>query len=197
MSHTTRRWFIAALLAGTPMVLMGVAALVVYAGIYDIAADEPHSQPVFWVMQMVRDRSIAAHATEAVPVDLSEPKRIASGAVQYEEMCSTCHLAPGMKRTEISWGLYPRAPELRRGSQLTPAEQFWVVKHGIKMTGMPSWGVTHDDELLWDIVAFLRKIPELTADEYQALVRSAPKTHEEMTQESGGGHDHDDHHGQQ
>jgi hypothetical protein len=67
-----------------------------------------------------------------------------------------------------------------------------VVKHGIKMTGMPSWGATHDDELLWDIVAFLRKMPELTADEYQALVRSAPKTHEEMMQDMymPGAHDH-------
>ena len=60
MSQTKRRWFIAALLGGTPMVLIGVAALAIYAGIYDIAADEPHSQPVFWLMQMVRDRSIAA-----------------------------------------------------------------------------------------------------------------------------------------
>ena len=198
MSPTTRRWSVAALLVGTPMVLIGAASLAIYAGIYDIAADEPHSQPVFWLMQMVRDRSIAAHATDAVPVDLSDPKRIASGAVQYEEMCSTCHLAPGMKRTEISWGLYPRAPELRRDSRLTPAEQFWVVKHGIKMTGMPSWGVTHDDELLWDIVAFLRKMPELTTDEYQALVRGASKTHEEMMQEMEihGVHDHGDH-GQQ
>ena len=59
-------------------------------------------------------------------------KRIASGAAQYDEMCSLCHLAPGMKRTEISRGLYPRAPELRRKSELTPAEQFWVVKHGLK-----------------------------------------------------------------
>jgi hypothetical protein len=180
------------------MVLIGVAVLAIYAGIYDVAADEPHSQPVFWLLQIVRDRSIAAHATDAVPVDLSNPKRIASGAVQYEEMCSTCHLAPGMKRTEFSWGLYPRAPELRRGSRLTPAEQFWVVKHGIKLTGMPSWGVTHDDELLWDIVAFLRKMPELTADEYQVLVKSASKMHEEMMQEMEmrGDHDHGDH-GQQ
>ena len=198
MSHKSGRWLVAALLASTPVVLIGVALLAIYAGIYDVAADEPHSQPVFWLMQMVRDQSIAAHATDTVPVDLSEPNRIASGAVQYEEMCSTCHLAPGMKRTEISWGLYPRAPELRRGSRLTPAEQFWVVKHGIKMTGMPSWGVTHDDELLWDTVAFLRKMPELTADEYQALVRSAPKTHEEMKQdmEMRGVHGHGDH-GQQ
>jgi mono/diheme cytochrome c family protein len=199
VSHTTTRWFIAALLGGIPMVLIGVAALAIYAGIYDIGADEPHSQPVFWLMQMVRDRSIAARATDAVPVDLSNPKRIASGAVQYDEMCSTCHLAPGMKRSEISWGLYPRAPELRHRSRLSPAEQFWVVKHGIKMTGMPSWGVTHDDELLWDIVAFLRKMPEITADQYEALVRSAPKTHEEMMQEMGmpSDHDHGDHHGQQ
>ena len=98
-------------------------------------------------------------------------------------MCSGCHLAPGMKRTEISQGLYPRAPELRRGSNLTPAEEFWVVKHGVKMSGMPAWGVTHNDELLWDVVAFLRKLPELTADRYQALVKSAPRTHDEMMQE--------------
>lgn len=198
MSHKSRRWLVSALLASTPVVLIGAALLAIYAGIYEVAADEPHSQPVFWLMQLVRDQSIAAHATDAVPGDLSEANRIASGAVQYEEMRSSCHLAPGMKRTEISWGLYPRAPELRRGSRLTPAEQFWVVKHGIKMTGMPSWGVTHDDELLWDIVAFLRKMPELTANEYQALVRSAPKTHEEMMQDMDmhGSHDHGGH-GQQ
>jgi hypothetical protein len=66
------------------------------------------------------------------------------------------------------------------------------------MTGVPSWGVTDDDELLWNIVAFLRKMPELTADEYQALVRSAPKTHEEMMQdiEMHSNHDHGGH-GQQ
>jgi mono/diheme cytochrome c family protein len=92
-----------------------------------------------------------------------------------------------MKRTEISRGLYPRAPELRRGSSLTAAEEFWVVKHGLKMSGMPAWGVTHDDELLWDIVAFLQKLPELAPDQYQALVKSVPKTHDEMMQEMEGG----------
>lgn len=57
------------------------------------------------------------------------------------------------------------------------------MKHGIGATGMPAWGATHSDELLWDIVAFLRKLPELTPDQYQALVKSAPKTHDEMMQE--------------
>lgn len=93
-----------------------------------------------------------------------------------------------MSRTEISRGLYPRAPELRRGSRTTPAEDFWVVKNGIKMTGMPAWGVAHDDEILWDVVAFLRKLPELTADQYQALVGAAPKTHDETMHKSNTDH---------
>lgn len=178
-SRNTGWRLIAGSLLALSVVLVGAAA-VIYAGVYDVGADEPHTQPVFWLMQTVRSQSITAHATDAIPTDLNDPKRITSGAGQYDEMCSSCHLAPGMQRTEISRGLYPRAPELRRGSQLSPAEQFWVLKHGIKMTGMPAWGVTHDDDVLWDVVAFLRKLPELTADQYQNLVKSAPKTHGEM-----------------
>ena len=175
---------VAALVGGALFVVIGAASLVIYAGIYNVAADIPHTEPVFWLLKTVRERSIAVRAAGVVvPGDLADPKRVAVGAGQYAEMCSFCHLAPGMKRTEISRGLYPRAPELRRGGDLTPAEEFWVVKHGVKMTGMPAWGVTHNDEILWDVVAFLRKLPELTPDEYQALVKSAPKTHDEMMQE--------------
>ena len=190
-SRTTKRRSVAMLAVGALLALIGAASLVIYAGIYNVAADTPHTQPVFWLLEIVRDRSIAARATGiAVPPDLSDPKRISAGAAQYAEMCSSCHLAPGMKRTEISRGLYPRAPELRRGSRATPAEDFWVVKHGLKMSGMPAWGVTHSDEILWDVVAFLRKLPELTPDQYQALARSAPKTHDEIMQEMEMGNDH-------
>ena len=184
-----------ALLAAALFVVIGAVLLAIYAGIYNIAADVPHTQPVYWLLNTLRDRSIAVRATDiVVPHDLDDPKRIASGAGQYAEMCSGCHLAPGMKRTEISRGLYPRAPELRRKSRLTPAEQFWIVKHGVKMTGMPAWGVTHNDELLWDVVAFLQKLPELTPEQNQTLVKSAPKTHDEMMQEMemGNGSGHDD-----
>jgi len=181
-SRSKRGWILTAL--GVVAALVAACALAIYAGVYNFAADIPHTQPVYWLLETARERSIAVRAADVVvPDDLGDPKRIASGAGQYAEMCSFCHLAPGMKRTEISRGLYPRAPELRRGGDLTPAEEFWVVKHGVKMTGMPAWGVTHSDEILWDVVAFLRKLPELTPDEYQALVKSAPKTHDEMMQE--------------
>jgi mono/diheme cytochrome c family protein len=191
-SRMTRRRLIA-LVGGALLAAIGAAAFGIYGGLYNVAADIPHTQPVFWLMTTVRERSIAVRAAGAVvPSDLADPKRIAAGAAQYAEMCSGCHLAPGMKRTEISQGLYPRAPELRRGSRLTPAEEFWAVKHGVKMSGMPAWGVTHDDELLWSVVAFLRKLPELTPEQYQTLIKSGPKTHGEMMQEmemdNGPGH---------
>ena len=189
MSDAGRRW---TLVAVALLVLIAAAAVGIYAGLYNIAADVPHTQPVYWLLETVRDRSVEARARDiVVPNDLKDPNRISRGAGQYADMCSGCHLAPGMKRTEISQGLYPRAPELRRKTTLTPAEQFWVVKHGIKMTGMPAWGVTHDDDLLWDVVAFVRKLPELTPEQYETLVKNAPK-HEELMQkmEMGGEHQH-------
>jgi mono/diheme cytochrome c family protein len=184
-----RRW---GLVAWSLLLLVAGTAVAIYAGLYNIAADVPHTQPVYWLFDTVRQRSVAARARDiVVPNNLDDANRISKGAGQYAEMCSGCHLGPGMKRTEISRGLCPRAPELRRGSDLTPAEQFWIVKHGVKMTGMPAWGVTHDDELLWDVVAFVRKLPELTPEQYETMVRNAPK-HEELMQqmETRGDHEH-------
>ena len=100
-----RRW---ALVAGALLVLVGAAAVGIYAGLYNIAADVPHTQPVYWLLETVRDRSVAARARDIiVPNDLDDANRISRGAGQYAEMCSGCHLAPGMKRTEISRGPIP------------------------------------------------------------------------------------------
>jgi len=183
-----RRW---GLITGSLLVLLGVAAVAIYAGLYNIAADVPHPQPIYWLYETIRDRSVAARVRDiVVPTDLDDANRISTGAGLYAEMCSGCHLAPGMKRTEISRGLYPRAPELRRQTDLSPAEQFWIVKHGVKMSGMAAWGVTHDDKLLWDVVAFVRKLPELTPEQYETLVKNAPK-HEGLMQEMETGSDHE------
>jgi mono/diheme cytochrome c family protein len=178
MSARSRMWLV--------IVIAGAAGvwLLVYTGVYSIAADEPHTALVLRLMTTVRERSIANHANGiALPGDLADPKRIAAGAALYKEMCSGCHLAPGMERTEISQGLYPRAPELSKGSELSPEQEFWVIKHGIKMTGMAAWGPSHDDTLIWDMVAFLRKLPSLSPSEYQASAEGEHKDHGQMMQE--------------
>lgn len=194
----TRNRIIAAGIGGGLVFVIGAAWLLIYAGAYNIAADAPHTGPVHWLLNNVRERSIAVRAEGiTLPADLGDQKRIAAGAGLYNEMCTSCHLGPGLERSEISQGLYPRAPELARGVPISAAEEFWVIKHGIKMTAMPAWGPTHNDTLIWDMVAFLQKLPKLTPAQYQALVKSAPEDHDEMmrdmpgmNQPSDGDHDH-------
>lgn len=108
---------------------------------------------------------------EQVDADLGRLKAlIEAGFRHYDDMCEGCHGAPGKDQSAAAEGMRPEPPELYHGLEDTsPAELFWVVKHGIKMTGMPAWGVTHSDDELWDLVAFLRHLPELDAATYAAL----------------------------
>lgn len=164
-----------------------VFGLFVYAGIYNIAADAPHAPPTLWILGRLRQRSITVHARSiSVPANLTDPANISVGAGLYAGMCTGCHLAPGMAKTEMSQGLYPPAPELSHGVSLTPAEEFWVIKHGVKLSAMPAWGQTHSDTLIWDMVAFLRVLPSLSPAQYQAQVKAAPADHDEMMQGMAG-----------
>lgn len=163
------------------LLLAGVAGIFVYSGVYNVGADVPHSWIVNGVLEQVRSRSVATQARNiSVPRDLNDPGRVSTGSGLYGKMCTGCHLGPGVERSEMSQGLYPPAPELTRGDALSPAEQFWAIKHGIKFTAMPAWGKTHPDELIWDMVAFVRKLPTLSTARYKALVASAPEDHEQI-----------------
>ncbi|MDZ4368216.1 MAG: cytochrome c [Afipia sp.] len=162
-------------------VIAGAGAITIYLGLYNIAADAPHSRMTYSVIETFREQSIAARSGSiAVPADLAAPERVASGAGLYTEMCSGCHLAPGMEKTEMSQGLYPQAPILFKGSDRSASEQFWIIKHGIKMTAMPAWGKTHDDRLIWDMVAFIRQLPSLSPAQYQAMTQNVPMDHDAM-----------------
>ena len=160
----------------------------VWSGIYNIAADDPHTPPVSALMEAMRDRSIAARTADLDVPDLRDPARIAQGAGNYDAMCTGCHLAPGIAETELSKGLYPAPPNLTRESVPT-REAFWAIKHGIKASGMPAWGKSMNDEYIWNMVAFLQQLPKLDADAYRDMV-----AHSEGHSHGGGegAHHHDD-----
>jgi mono/diheme cytochrome c family protein len=163
------------------IVLVLAAAAFIYSGISNIGADAPHSGVVYEALETLRDKSIDRHAEKvAVPNDLNDPERISAGAGLYGEMCTGCHLGPGLEKSELSQGLYPSAPELAEGDDLSPAEQFWVIKHGVKLTAMPAWGKTHSDDLIWDMVAFVRQMPKMSPAQYKAAVANAPAEHDEL-----------------
>lgn len=174
------------------VVALSIGAFNVYGG-YNVAADDPHSAATLWLANTTRAHSIAKRAEGvALPAGFGGEDQVKAGAGLYGEMCAGCHLGPGVERSEISQGLYPRAPELAKGSALTPEEEFWVIKHGVKMTGMAAWGPTHNDTLIWNMVAFLQVLPRLNAMQYQSAVKSAPQDHDAMMKDMKMGDD--DHH---
>ncbi len=151
---------------------VAVGSWFIWSGTYSVAATQPHHPFVEWLFVTVRDRSIVHRSKDILSPDLSATELMRHGALQYDAMCAVCHGAPGLKPTEISKGLNPPAPELRRAEvQRTYSDSalFWIIKHGIRMTGMPAFGPTHDDGDLWAIVTFTRRLPELQAEDYKLL----------------------------
>lgn len=169
----------------TLLVAAVIGATVIHGGgLTNFAADEPHPPLINSVIAFVRERFIAVRSKNLEVPDLDNPQLVADGGAHYVPMCSGCHLGPGTQDTEIRRGLYPQPPNLAQPAdhagghdhsdmQISARRQFWIVKHGIKMTGMPAWGATHDDKAIWGLVAFLQKLPEMSPDEFAALSEAA------------------------
>lgn len=164
------RWLtvVATVVVWSALLVAGALAFV-YSGAYDIGADAHHTRLVSRLIGELRERSVDARLAGIAIPDLDDPQRIAEGAEHYDAMCTGCHLAPDRADSELREGLYPRPPNLTRFSP-QPREAFWIIKHGIKMSGMPAWGLTHDDDKIWAMVAFLQKLPDLTPEQYRAIV---------------------------
>jgi mono/diheme cytochrome c family protein len=160
------------LIAGLLVVL--VAGAVIYAGVYDVAATTPHWPVVGAIIETARLHSIKAHAAGiAVPPGLDNPAKVLSGVEHYAAHCAVCHGAPGVPKGDIGRSLYPPPPDLAKTAPLySSAELFWIVKHGIKMTGMPAWA-DHSDEELWATVAFVEKLPGMSEQDYARLVMAS------------------------
>ena len=159
---------------GIALTLAGAAigaAVFVGSGAYNIAADDHHTKPVLVLIETLRDRSIGARAASIAVPGLEEPARIKKGAERYSELCVGCHLAPGVTKSQLRAGLYPHPPNLAQEDLREPRRAFWTIKHGIKMSAMPAWGRSLDDEAIWDIVAFVRQLPTLPPATYRQLAQ--------------------------
>jgi len=157
------------------VLLAAGAAGFAYSGIFDVSAAVPEPQWRARVFEIVKDRAIdrRAAALPAAP-PLGDPQQIRKGLVDFSEMCVGCHGAPGVPKSEIGMGLNPDPPDLaHEGAEQSPVRLFWVLKNGIKMTGMPGFGMTHTDEQLWAMVAFLKQLPKLNPQQYAAMLKEA------------------------
>jgi len=160
--------------------------LVIYTGTFNVASTWEDPASVHWVLETTRENSIERRAASIEVPPTKGDKQIDTGFRSYREMCALCHTPPGGIDSPIAKGLNPVPPDLAESAKhMSAAELFWATKNGIRMTGMPAWGVTHKDSELWDIIAFVMKLPEMSKSEYLALDARLEKGHDH----AGGGHD--------
>jgi mono/diheme cytochrome c family protein len=154
---------------GTLAVLAIGGAAFIGSGVYNIGADDHHTKIVLTIIEQLRERSIAARSSSSEAHFVEDPARITAGAQHYSALCVGCHLAPGVTQSDVRRGLYPHPPNLAQEEPQQAQRAFWIIKHGIKMSAMPAWGMTLDDAAIWDTVAFIRKMPDMTPETYQQL----------------------------
>ncbi|MCA1580968.1 MAG: c-type cytochrome [Acidobacteria bacterium] len=150
------------------------------------ARDTP-SMPEAFMAQRMRRWSIPAKAREMKNPFADSAEAVAGGRAHFADHCATCHGNDGRGKTEIGQNLYPKAPDMwgRETQKLSDGEIFYIIKNGVRLTGMPAWGqdTPEDDRQSWHLVAFIRHMPRITAEELEAMKAMNPVSPMEMKEE--------------
>ena len=147
------------------------AAVFLFGGFFNVAVSEPFPSFANWALIQVRMASVERHAGHDSPANLDDPEVVHAGARAFSGRgCTNCHGAPGVNWQKFSEGMDPDPPDLKEiVPAREPAQLFWVIKNGIKMTGMPSFSaIGANDNEIWSIVAFVRKLPNVSDAEFKA-----------------------------
>ena len=148
---------------------LGLAGFV-WSGWYDISANVQHTQAVYSLLEKTMHRSVKLRASDIDPPVLDGAALISRGAACYLDKCVQCHGGPGVAQAEIGRSMQPLPGPLADANlRWRPQELYWITRNGIKMSGMPAWQHRLPDEDLWALVAFMQRLPKLTAAEFRGL----------------------------
>ena len=147
--------------------------LFVASGIMPIKASSGHWAITAWFLNFAMRRSVITHSLGMNAPKLDDAGLVAKGATHYEFGCRPCHGGPHLPQPVIAGHMTPHPPHLPPEIPKWQSEQlFYIVKHGVKFTGMPAWPAQQRNDEVWAVVAFLLKVPNLSADEYHKVARS-------------------------
>ena len=147
-----------------------IGLLVGWMGLVGVGASGGHWALTDWFLHWVMRNSVrtAALSTEAPPLDDVALLPLAAG--HYETGCAICHGSPAQPRSDAVLAMLPVPPDLRKVVPTWTDEQlFQIVQHGVRFTGMPAWPTQVRPDEVWAMVAFLRKLPGMGAEEYYRL----------------------------
>lgn len=158
-----------------------VAGSAIYFGWYDVSATRPHTAAVNQLIETALTRSVSVRAKSIRVPNLDDPADIQDGFGLYRAHCVQCHGAPGVAPEPYALGLNPAPASLVESAhERSAGEVFWLIRQGIKMTGMPAWQYRLTDDQIWDVVAFMRVLPTLSPIDYgqwdERSTQPAPQT---------------------
>jgi cytochrome c553 len=157
-------------LVGTAAGVAFAAFLIAWSGLLPIAASSGHWAVTSWFLHFTMRQSVETHAMGIKVPPLDDPSLVLRGGGHYASGCAPCHGAPGEQRALVAQHMTPQPPYLPpRIARWQPNELFWIVKHGIKFTAMPAWVAQQREDEVWAVVAFLRRLPSLDAQEYRQI----------------------------
>lgn len=151
-------------------VMLVAAACVVGFGLFNSTATRLHGPVTAWIVHRTFINFTARMSASVKPPASFSAAQVGAGLSQYVRDCETCHGGPATPRAEWVYALNPQPPFLLDAArQWTPAELYWIVNHGVKMTAMPAWGETRSQAQVWNLVAFLEALPRMSPLDYQRL----------------------------
>jgi mono/diheme cytochrome c family protein len=150
--------------------LAGAGGLVaLYAGWYNVSAMRQHYQVVHAMFDIGLASSVRHHARDVRAPALTA-QMVGQGALVYQRACASCHGGPGVAPADWAKGMQPApGPLVDAAGRWSVEELYWLTRNGIRMSGMPAWEFHLKDEELWAVTAFVRQMPALSAQAYQAL----------------------------
>jgi len=153
------------------IIVLAIAALTIsYGGLINVAASAPEYPVSAWFLSTTMHRSVAQHASQGQAPKQFTDEQIRAGFHFYNKTCIYCHGAPGRDPVDIGKGLNPEPPYLADTvDRWTSDELFWIVRNGIRMTGMPSFAASHKDDEIWNVVAFIKQLPKTTPEQYSQM----------------------------
>lgn len=158
---------------GALFAILGVLGFLGAAsGVIPIRASAGHWPITRWFLELSMARSVSTHTIGMETPRLDDHALIVKGAGAYDMNCRGCHGSPDLPHPRVSRAMLPQPrylPEVV--GEWSARELFYIVKHGVKFTGMPAWPSQHRDDEVWAVVAFLLAFPKLDAATYERLVR--------------------------
>jgi mono/diheme cytochrome c family protein len=119
---------------------------------------------------------------------LSSSSDLHAGMEHFADHCAACHANDGGGDTLFAKGLYPKPPDMRQKEtqNKSDGELYYTIENGIRLSGMPAFGEEHakaGDMETWNLVLFIRHLPNQTAEELQQMEQLNPKTEKERQEE--------------